>query len=128
MTASFDAYARSLERGLKGQKEDLTLRVGENMAKKVGSPLGLSVYAAYIWGYSPAMLYRYSNLDTRTKTDGYGSLFKTTAPVDWLCPDSAPAPNNTALYSIAWLDLDKDEQKVSPQFTGNFTLTDVPLM
>ena len=109
MTASFDAYARNLERGLKGQKEDLTLSVGEDMAKKVGSPLGLSIYAAYIWGYSPAMLYRYSNLDTRTKTDGYGSLFKTTMPVDWLFPDSAPAPNNTALYSIAWLDLDKTE-------------------
>jgi hypothetical protein len=128
MTASFDAYARSLERGLKQQKEDLTLSAGENMAEKAGSPLGLSVYAAYIWGYSPAMLYRYSNLDTRTKTDGYGLLFTTTAPVDWLLPDSAPASNNTALHSIAWLDLNKDEQKISPQFTGNFTLTGMSLM
>jgi hypothetical protein len=34
MTANFDGYAKSLERGLKGQKEDLTLSVGENMAKR----------------------------------------------------------------------------------------------
>lgn len=73
-----------------------------------------NTYFAYVWATAYEMTYRTTQLDA-TLFEGVGTnkFFKADFVANWLSQGSAPAPNNTALYTIAWLDLKGEDQVLS---------------
>ena len=73
-----------------------------------------NTFFAYIFGNPYEMTYRTTQLDAELFEDvGYNKFFKTNFVTSWQSQGSAPAPNNTTLYSVSWLDLKKQEQVLS---------------
>ena len=71
-------------------------------------------FFAYIFGNPYEMTYRTTQLDEQLFEDvGYNKFFKTNFATSWQSQGSAPAPNNTTLYSVSWLNLKEQEQVLS---------------